>query len=251
MNVLKLVRVIGVVWLSLLAVNGDQSSSEETKQVLAQYNKAVGGIERIRQIKSRRLEAHLSAGLLKRSSKVITYWREPHFVYQKRSFMLTGQSEFGFDGKGYWSLSSRNGPSRKDAKSADLREELQVVGNPLLYVDSLSQYPNLRVSREGHKEDEIALHSESKGEIYDFVFDAKSHLLVRVEQLGVTASYYKRVFKFARYKEVDGIRFPFEMTFVAPDPERTTTHLKVTKLEQNVVVSHEIFEKPKKPNSHD
>lgn len=214
-----------------------QTQPRTVDDVLRAYVRAVGGDKALDAIQTREIEAKLHHG-----PKVIYYWAKPDKVLR-----ISHGEKAGFDGSSGWILSPKKKLGRLPKPE---QQRIELNANPVRFVHAKDLYSELNVAAREHVngEDMDVLVAPNNIGSTKFYFDAASHLLVRIEELGVTSAYYKQVTDFSEYKKIDGIRFPFHIIHTSMEPGRHNEDIRMSKVDQNVELKPEIFMKPRLSN---
>lgn len=208
-------------------------SGRPPESILSEYVKAVGGQQAVDRFTSRETVAQIHHG-----TTLTIYWQKPDKV------LAIGKKErTGYDGTHAWTLSSKN-KVKKLIRGAQL--PLEMDANPLRYVHINDFYSELDPAPgeeiDGEKMDVIvAPNNISATKLF---FDAKTHLLRRVEEKGETSAYFTNTVDFLDYQEVDGVRMPFHIIHESTEPGGTSEDLRVKKITHNVALQPEMFSKP-------
>jgi hypothetical protein len=227
-------------FLCLLAAYGAacaQTQPRSVDDVLNAYIRALGGAGALDRIQTREIEAKLHHG-----AKVTYYWAKPDKVLR-----VSRGEKAGFDGSSAWVL-SRKKKLTKLSKSD--KERLEMNADPLRYAHLRVLYSELHAAPAERVDDRAmdVLVAPNNIAATKFYFDAASHLLVRIEELGDTSAYYKQVTEYSEYKPLDGVQFPFHIEHSSEDPGGNHQDLRISKLEQNVDLQPEMFAKPRLGN---
>ena len=223
----------------LCAVNAAfaQAQAQSLDNVLEAYARALGGRAAIDAIQNREIEAKLHHG-----AKVTYYWAKPDKVLR-----LSQGTKEGYDGGSTWFLSKK----KKLTKAPKAEQQwLEIYANPLRYLHMKDLYsevdpaPGEQVDGEAM---DVLVAPNNIGST-KFYFDKISHLLVRIEEIGVTSAYYKQVTIFSEFKPVDGVQFPFRIEHRSEEPGGNHQDLRISKVEQNIDLNPEIFAKPQLSN---
>jgi hypothetical protein len=214
-----------------------QTQPRAVDDVLNAYIRALGGAGALNKIQTREIEAKLH-----HKGKVTYYWAKPDKVLR-----VSHGEKAGFDGSSAWVLS----PKKKLTKlpKAD-KERLEMNANPLRYAHIKDLYSELNAAPAERIDDQPmdVLVAPNNIGFTKFYFDAGSHLLVRIEELGDTSASYKQVTEYSEYKQVDGVQFPFHIEHSSEEPGGNRQDLRISKLEQNVGLQLEMFAKPQLGN---
>lgn len=214
-----------------------QTQPRTVDEVLQAYTRALGGATAVDKIQTREIDAKAHHG-----PKVTYYWAKPDKVLR-----VSHGEKAGFDGSSAWVLS----PKKKLTKLPKPdQQRLEMNANPLRYAHLKDLYSELNAApgeRIDNEQMDVLVAPNNIGST-KFYFDAASHLLVRIEELGVTSAYYKQVTEYSEYKEVDGIQFPFRVVHSSAEPGGNRQDLRISKVQQNVELKPEMFAKPRVGN---
>jgi hypothetical protein len=201
--------------------------------VLTAYVTALGGMEAVDRIQTRVVH-----GKRHHAGPVTLYWKKPDLVLS-----VAKEEREGYDGRSGWILSKRKKVKRM-ARGAQI--PLQMDANPLRYGELRKLYSDLdagpREDLAGERMD--VLIAPNSIAATKFFFDAKSHLLRRIEESGETSAYFKLSVDFLDYREVDGVKFPFHIVHETTEPGGSREDLAVKEVEHNVDLRPEAFSKP-------
>jgi hypothetical protein len=217
----------------LLMTAADVPKGKPVDQVIQEYVRAVGGEAAIDRISSRELEAKHGRG-----SSATLQWQAPNKVLR-----VQGKVREGFDGSTAWAETKRK---RIKRLPDSVKDEIETDANPIRFVHLRQMYTNLEpaapVTVDGNTMDVVVAPNHIGST--KFFFDSASHLLVRIEELGVNSAYYKHTIEFSDYKEFDGIKLPLEIDRTSEEPgaENGTAHL--SKVKQNVEMNAALFTRP-------
>jgi zinc protease len=220
------------VFLSI-AVAAQTPSGRPVESVLADYVKAVGGQEAVDRFDSREIVVDVRHG-----KDLTFYWQKPNHVLS-----ATKRERIGYDGTRCWSLSSKN-KLKKLARGAEL--PLEMEANPLRFVHLNDLYSEVNSAAaeeiDGEKMDVlVAPNSLAATKLY---FDAKTHLLRRVEEKGEISAYFTNTFDYLDYEEVDGVRMPYRIVHTTTEPQGHNEDLRFKEIKHNVTLQAELFSKP-------
>ena len=215
----------------------DQPKQAAIDQLIHQYVQALGGEAALQRITSRELH-----GSHHRGSNSVFYWQAPDKVLR-----VQGKVREGFDGSNSWAETQR----KKIKRLPDsVKDEIETNANPIRYVKLREMYKDLQLGPsetiEGTKVDVIVAPNHLGST--KFYFDNGSHLLVRIDEFGVNSAYYKHMVQFSDYKQVDGVKLPFQIERTSDEPGAETGTLKISKVKQNVEVEANLFTKPNLAN---
>lgn len=214
-----------------------QTQARNVDDILQAYTRALGGAAAVSKIQTREIEAKLH-----HRTKVTYYWAKPDKVLR-----VSEGEKSGFDGSSAWMLS----PKKKLTKlpKAD-RERLEMNANPMRYAHLKDLYSELNAASDEQVDGQPmqVLIAPNNIAATKFYFDAGTHLLVRIEELGETSAYYKQVTEYSDYKPIDGVQFPFRIEHSSEEPGGNRQDLRILKVEQNVDLQPEIFAKPRLGN---
>jgi hypothetical protein len=203
------------------------------ESILADYVKAVGGVEAVDRLTSRQTIADEHHG-----PKITFYWQKPNKVLS-----ISKKEREGFDGSRGWTLSAKS-KVKKMARGGEL--PLEMDANPLRYVHMHDFYSQLNPDRveeiDGEKREVIvAPNNIAATKLY---FDPATHLLCRVEESGETSAYFKNTVDYSDYQEVDGVRLPFRIVHTTTEPGGRNEDLRVKEVTHNLTLQPEMFSKP-------
>ena len=210
-----------------------QSGGKAVDQVLNAYTQALGGQAALDKIDDRQIEAKVH-----HSGKVFYFWAKPNKVVR-----IAHGEKVGFDGSTGWMLSRKKKVTKLPKPE---QQELQMNANPVRYAQLHDLYADIEPAPSERLDDrpmDILVAPNNIGAT-KFYFDAATHLLVRIEEFGVTSAYYKQVTEFSDYKNVDGIRFPFRILHTTTEPGVKDEEISISTLTQNVGLKPEFFTKP-------
>lgn len=201
--------------------------------VLQAYVQALGGEAALNRIQDRTIEAKSH-----RFGKVTYYWAKPNKVVR-----IAQHEKAGYDGSTAWFLSRKKKLTRLPKAE---QQELEVNANPIRYAHLRELYSDVEPAPPVRVDDQsmdVLVAPNNVGST-KFYFDAATHLLVRIEEFGITSAYYKQTTEFENYKDVDGIQFPFLIVHETTEPGMKDREIKVSSVEQNVGLKPEFFSRP-------
>jgi len=230
---LKIFRPIAV-WVTTAALGLTAATQPKpVDAVLHAYVQALGGEAAINRINDRQIEAKVH-----RAGKVTYYWAKPNKVVR-----VAHGEKVGFDGSSGWMLSRKKKLTKLPKPE---QQDLETNANPLRYAYLHDLYSDPEAappeSLDGRPMDVIVAPNNIGST--KFYFDASSHLLVRMEEFGVTSAYFKQVTEFLDYKSVDGIQFPFRIVHSTTEPGMKEKEIRISSIDQNVGLKPEFFTKP-------
>jgi hypothetical protein len=201
--------------------------------VLNAYVQALGGEAALGRINDREIEAKVH-----HAGKVTYYWRKPNKVV-----LIAHGEKVGFDGSSGWILSRKKKLTKLPKPE---QQELETNANPVRYAHLHDLYADLEAApsqRLGDRQMDVLVAPNNIGST-KLYFDTASHLLVRIEEFGVTSAYYKQVTEFSDYKTVDGIQFPFRIVHSTTEPGMKEKEIRISSVDQNLGLKSEFFLKP-------
>ena len=214
-----------------------QTAPRTVDDILQAYIQALGGHAALESIKTREVDAKLHHG-----PKMTFYWAKPDKVLR-----VSHGEKAGFDGGSGWILSPKKKLSRLPKPE---QQRIEMNADPVRYVHMKDLYSEIDPAPREHIDDgemDVLVAPNNIGST-KFYFDSASHLLVRIEELGVTSAYYKQVTNLAEYKQVDGIQFPFRIVHTSTEPGGKNQDIRMSKVDQNIDLQPEIFMKPRLSN---
>jgi hypothetical protein len=201
--------------------------------VIDSYTKAVGGTTAIDRIQTREVEAKEHKG-----PKLVYYWQRPDKILLEKQ-----KQKIGYDGSSGWMLSQKKRVTRLP-KGAQV--PLEQDANPIRYVRLKALYSEINPAPpeiiESRKMDVLVAPNELGAT--KFYFDCESHLLARIEETGETSAYYKHTTDFTDYRDVDGIKFPFQILHTSTEPGIGDHEIRISRVTQNLELKPSIFERP-------
>jgi hypothetical protein len=217
----------------LLAASASAQTPKSVDAVLSDYAKALGGLPAIDAITSRKVTATVS--LL---GKAELYWQKPNKVLQ-----LTGKERTGYDGSAGWRYSKRK---RLTRLSQGQQMPLEINGNPLRYARLRELYSEINPAPQKTVDDVLmdVLVAPNNLAQTVFYFDARTHLLARIDEKGDTSAYFTQIVWFENYKPDDGVQFPNLITHKTSDKGGPSDVFRVKKIEDNIQIDAESFSKP-------
>lgn len=210
-----------------------QTGAKSVDEVLQAYVQALGGEAALDRIDDRQLEAKVH-----RSGKVIYFWAKPNKVVR-----IARGEKVGFDGSSGWMLSRKKKITKLPKPE---QQELEINANPVRYAHLHDLYVDVEPAPAERLDDrpmDVLVAPNNIGST-KFYFDAATHLLVRIEEFGVTSAYYRQVTEFSEYKKMDGIQFPFHIFHATTEPGTKDVEIAISSLIQNVGLKPEFFTKP-------
>jgi len=210
-----------------------QAAGKSVDQVLNAYIQALGGQSAIDHIDDRQIEAKV-----RHAGKVVYFWAKPNKVVR-----IAHGEKVGFDGSTGWMLSRKKKITKLPKPE---QQELEMNANPVRYVhlhDLYSEIDPAAPERLNGRAVDVLVVPNNIGST-KFYFDSAVHLLVRIEEFGVTSAYYKQVTEFSDYKRVDGIQYPFRILHTTTAPGMKDKEIAVSSITQNVGLKPEFFTRP-------
>ena len=173
-----------------------------------------------------------------RLGKVTYYWSKPNKVVR-----IAQREKIGFDGSSGWMLSRKKKLTKLPKPE---QQELETNADPIRFAHLHALYADIQpapAERIDGRPMDVLVAPNNIGST-KFFFDAATHLLVRIEEFGVTSAYYKQVTEFDNYKNVDGVQFPFRILHSTTEPGMKDREIKISSVDQNVGLTPEFFTKP-------
>jgi hypothetical protein len=133
---------------------------------------------------------------------------------------------------------------KKLARGAEVPIEMDA--DPLRYVHIHDFYGELNPAPPGEIDGErmdviVAPNNLSATKLY---FDARSHLLRRVDESGEVSAYFENRVDYLDYREVDGVRLPFRILHTTTEPGGASEDLRIKTITHNMALQPEMFSKP-------
>ncbi len=228
-------RIFCSVLLAFISIcNAAQApAGRSVDAILADYIKAVGGLEAVDKFNSREIEMDV-----RHAKDETLYWQKPNLV------LATAKKErIGYDGAHCWTLSAKS-KVKKLPHGAEL--PLQMEANPLRFVHLKDLYEELNPAPAEEIDGEtmdviVAPNNVAATKLF---FDAKTHLLRRVEEKGDISVYFVNTFDYLDYQEIDGARMPYHIIHSTTEPQGLQEDLRVKEITHNVKLQAEMFSKP-------
>jgi hypothetical protein len=223
--------------LIIFTLSAAAEPPKPVEAVLADYAKALGGLNAVDAVTSRKLTA--STSLL---GKAELYWQKPNKV-----LLIVDKQKTGYNGSAGWVYTKRKHLTRM---MQGQQIPLEIDADPLRYVHLHALYSEIDPAPQKTVDDTLMDVLVAPNDLAQtvFYFDAKTHLLARLDEKGDTSAYFTQTVWFEDYKPVDGVLFPFRITHKTTDKGMPTEDFRVKKMEQNIDINPEIFSKPQSTN---
>lgn len=217
----------------------DLSKLPQPSEVIEQYVQAVGGISAIQKISSRVEKG--SVAMFGHQLTVEITAQAPG-KYRSVTQLPMGESTSVYDGHEGW-IAFPGRPMRAMG-SAD-REAARMDADLQFPADAKEMFGELRVAKpetvNGHEAYQI-LGLQAGEPPVQMYFDEQSGLLVRLERYAESPlGLYPTQIDFQDYREVDGVKVPFEIITARPGNSIT---LQLQSVQQNVPIDASTFAKP-------
>jgi hypothetical protein len=210
------------------------SAPKSVDEILKLYVQQLGGQAALDRIHDRQIEAGRHHG-----GKLTFYWQEPDKVQ-----LIAHGERFGSDGgKAGWALSKKKKLTR--LPHGELRQ-MEIDANPVRFAHLKDLYSELQTAPSETLDSQpmdVIVAPNDLGTT-KFYFDAQTHLLARIEDLGETSAYYKHITDLSDYQEVNGIHFPFRIVHTSNEPGAKTEDIRISKVDQNIDLRADLFSKP-------
>lgn len=209
------------------------TQTKSVDSVLQAYVQALGGEPALDRIDDRQTEAKVH-----HAGKVTYFWAKPNKVVR-----VAHGEKVGFDGSSGWMLSRKKKITKLPKPE---QQALETDANPVRYAHLRELYADLEPSPPERLDDrqmDVLVAPNNIGST-KFYFDSITHLLVQIEEFGVTSAYYTQGTAFSDYKRTDGILFPFRIVHTTTEPGIKDEDIRFSSVDQNVGLKPEIFTRP-------
>lgn len=237
-------------------VHAQDPPTVSAEKILEMYLQAAGGQQAIERINSRELHGTIHGGqsvmesLMGRKKaipglsarRVTAYWQKPDKAVETITTLTGIVESIGFDGKNAWRYVPKG---RFRNPSRDEQDNLESMVNPLRFVFLKTLYSRVQLEAPESLDSKkmLVISATTEEGITKFYFDPKTHLLVDVAQISMgPSSSFRRDVRFKEYRRVDGVSFPFRISFTVPDTP--TVEIRFSKALQNVSIDPKQFTRP-------
>ena len=194
-------------------VQEEQKDLPSADELIARHIEAVGGEEKLREIKHLTMKGRMEFVGMGISGPVRTYASAPHYSYTEMEFQGVGSILQGFDGTHAWLIEPMSGPMLLDgATLAQTRRDSDFYKQ----LEMERWYPERRTVEKTTFEDqpvyEVEMTTES-GEVFTFYYHRETGL-----QIGMSGSMHspmgeaKTTTILNAYRDVGGMKIPHEVT---------------------------------------
>jgi len=234
--------------LALLAVPAllaPPAQAQSVDDVIAKYVQALGGMDQIKAVQTRRVSATLKAGFFQ--AGVLEVNKRPGMV--RDEFSLQGLAQVtAYDGKTGWRVNPFQGRKDPELVSADDTKGLEVEGDidgPLIDYKAKGSTAELvgHDSVEGTDCFKIRV-ALKNGDVRYYYLDSDSYMVIKLEtETIIRGSLQEGETYFGDYEKVNGVYYPFAYESGEKDqPDRV--QFTVDKIEINVPVADSLFAVP-------
>ncbi len=220
----------------------ESASLPTVDQVLASYEKALGGSDAIRKITSRITKgSSIDAEGHAMSEEIVQ--KAPGLFLSTVTFREGMQRKRGFDGKVGWFSTPRGIREIPAERAGELRRGAELF--PLSGLREKSSALHVREKDTLNGKDVYVLAAPAGDDVTElYSFDVATGLLVREMTVTETpVGIIPTQIDYTDYRPVDGVKIPFSVRSSAPDPRDEST-LRITSVEQNVKVDEKQFSPP-------
>ncbi len=211
------------------------------EEIIAKYQKALGGKDAFEKIKSIKMEGTVSAGR-GREFKVTIYKKAPDY-YLSSSKSNFGTFESGYNGQTGWEKSPRGVREINQPEIQDLKLDADFY-SPLNFLKNYSGLKFTDVKVLNNDTVYVVEGTSSKIRRYKFYFSTRTGLLVRKVQYDKTLlGDLKIETDYNHYKNINGVLFPDDIRVA--NYERNED-IKYSNISANVPVENSLFEIPPK-----
>lgn len=235
--------LFGIVALALFSLNVTAQTADE---IVAKHLKAIGGVEKIKAIKTYRATGKFTGGGGFEAGMVIESKR-PNMVRQ--DFILQGMTGVSaYDGKKGWKIEPWQG--KKDAEPLSEEELKQIVE------DSDLDGPLVDYKQKGHKIELVGKEATEgtdayklkvtlkSGDIRHYFIDADQYVPIKVESKRMIRGTEVEIeTSLGDYKEVAGVYMPYSTEFGAKG-SANKAKIVFEKMEVNVPIDDSRFAQP-------
>ncbi len=208
-------------------------------EIIAKYQKAIGGETNFKKINSLKMEGTVNAGK-GRNFSITIFQKAPDFYFSS-SVLPFGKFERGYNGKVGWEKSPRGVRKIEQPDIQDLKLDADFYAP----VNFLKNFFHLKFN------DVSVINKDTVYEVdgnssnirrYKFYFSTRTGLLLRKIQYDKTLlGNLQTKTDYKDYKPVNGILFPFEMHVANYEEDE---NIKFSDISANVPVSQKMFEMP-------
>ncbi len=236
-------RTLGIVVLLFLAIPLMGQTADE---IIGKYIKSIGGIDKIRAIKSLRYTGKVIGGG-GFEAKMVVESKRPDKIRQEFSFQgMTGIT--AYDGKSGWKIQPWGGKKDPEALGED---ELKGISEDADFDGPLVDYKEKgnKVEYQGMEPVEGTDAYKIKvtlknGDVFYFYMDSDYYVPIKIESKRIVRGEEQEGETIlGDYKEVSGVYLPYSVESGAKgSPDRGKTAFE--KIEANVPLEDSLFEKP-------
>lgn len=240
----KVLTVAAVLLLPLAA------GAQTVDEVIAKGIQALGGLEKLKSVKSIRTTMELNAGSFR--GKVIQETKRPDKV--REEFVLQGMVQVrAYDGKDGWQVNPFGGRRDAELLSQDDMKDLVVdsdIDGPLVDYKEKGSKAELmgHDSVEGTDCYKIKL-TQKNGDVRIYYLDTDSYMELKLEtQTMIRGGLQESEVFYGDYDQVDGVYYPFAIES-GRKGDSNRAKLTVEKVEVNVPLDDSLFKMPAKPEA--
>jgi zinc protease len=218
------------------------SSPPTVEQILANYNRALGGEENYHKLKTRVMKAVIHTAGSGEAGSIEAYQAAPDRGMSSTYFPGDKPMVRGYDGAKGWVVDPDEGPQEAAG------DDLAAIKREFDFYRALrlkETYPQMTYSGTetlGNRKVFVTESKSADGGSEKFYFDAQTGLLLR-HDVPVPDSGGVRQMTYSDYRNVDGVQYPFKVQISDPDSEFV---IEYTEIRHNEPIDVSKFAMPAK-----
>ncbi len=237
-----------IILIIIAVIASFQLQAQNADAVIAQYLKAIGGLENIKKVQTVKATGNFQQGGM--NIPFVMTQKRPNKMLIEVTFQGMTQ-KICYDGSMGWIINPFQGRTNAEKMDADGTKEQKFqadIDGPL--VDYAAKGNKVEYIGEEDMDGSPAVHlklTTTEGDVHDYYFDKDAYLLVKEKAHIKTqdGSVQDAETNYSDYKDVNGLLIAFTIENVSEDQGQSySSFLKMDKLEQNVSVDDAIFKMP-------
>lgn len=222
-------------------IEAREKSMPKTDEVLAMYEKALGGADAIGKIKSWNMKATFNRNGDEQHLELVM--QSPHKYAGTISMGDRGNMTNVYSEGDGWSMSQMGARPMQDAEKTRLSREAAIV--PVLRLKELGKDLRFRGMEQINGKPAYMLIVRMGDSVRErYYIDSASNLLVRRTIYNKSlVGWLPDQADYSDYKAVEGVQMPWTVTYSYTDPRNSTVR-KFTEIKANASVDEKLFQKP-------